>query len=199
MSKCFIMFMTYVFVLAITLAVVMSGIGFGYFNDPWIISNPSINTKVLFGCGIGLTIGLWLGSWLFIFDTKNACTYLCTFPLYLMIFGLYIAYITPAAVNRHMESWESHWEPSLTAIQELQRERQCCGWNNASDRGLDICPDHFDSGCAGLAKEYFEPRLEDLFISFVLILSILVVSIVLLLVCTCCVEDEDDIAQCFDL
>jgi hypothetical protein len=196
MASICVTFMTYVCLLAVILSVVMSGIGYSYFNSSWIISNPRINTKILFGCGIGLTIGLFCAIWFFFAATKNACNWICTFPLYVMLFGLYLAFTVPSVVDSHLESWGENWQPSLTNIQDLQWENKCCGWKNASDRGLPLCPDNFQSGCADLARAYFEPRVADLLVAFISIFALLVGSVIILVTCTWCVEEEDDIAQC---
>jgi hypothetical protein len=184
-----------VFLCSGILFIVMSGIGYSYFYNDWVISYPTVNAKLLFGCGIGVGIYLLCAYMFFLFQTRNYCNWFVTFPVSIVMLGLYLGYTSPNTKDKYLSSWERDWNPSLPLFTQIQLEHECCGWTNASDRGIERCPDDFESGCEPLARQYIEARLHDLFVSFIVILSLITVSVCTMLIGTWC-EDEEVIAEC---
>jgi hypothetical protein len=165
-------------------AVVISGIGFRYFDNEWVFANGQVNTRVMFACGIGVTILLFLivVALFIIWERDLSAVLVLVFLVHVLMFGLYMGFTAPSIVPRHMESFDAKWDPSLDEIEGLQWNKHCCGWNNAADRGMESCPDDFDSGCARGAAAYLETRAHELFASLATIFVLLTVSLIAFMV-----------------
>jgi hypothetical protein len=80
------------------------------------------------------------------------------------------------------------------AVSGIQWQFHCCGWDNASDRGLAVCPDEFDSGCKTPADEYMRPRFKEILISTSVEFSTLMISLLVLTVCVK-LENQENAAE----
>ena len=172
----FALTLCYIAIVASILLIVMSGIGFSYFNNSILIYSPGINMRVLFGCGIGVGILLLFGLVLYLFISSLIIHYILTFPLMIVMCSLYIAYTRESQIDKIIDFFSYLWTESI-ATREFQLTAKCCGWNNATDRSLVLCPMEYESGCKNFLYNFLRPRYNSIFISSIVILCLLVVSL----------------------
>jgi hypothetical protein len=184
--------------IASILFIVMSGVGYAYFSSPWFFVNATVNLKVLFGCGIGIGILVFLGLWLYLLITSECalCHVLTTIPAFILMCSLYLAFTTGKAPNNMLDAIDEAWatEDAVDKVASIQWQFECCGWANATDRALVVCPDNFESGCKQVAEEYMKPRYNDVMVSTIVEFSFFLVPIVFLWVCAC-IRHEDAVAE----
>jgi hypothetical protein len=111
--------------------------------------------------------------------------------------SLNVAYSSGPHRDRYLENWHANWGESAHAetVFNLQWDNQCCGWRNATDRALPVCPDTFESGCQQVADAYMRPRFNEIFVGSLICLVSLVVAIVQLLIDTYCIKMKDEPAR----
>jgi hypothetical protein len=169
------------------LFVVMSGVGYAYFSSPWFFVNSHVNLKVLFGCGIGVGIIIFIAIWFYLFQTTECwcCHAIFTVPVIVVMCSLYLAYTVSSATDDMLDVMGENWAGSdaQEAVTAIQWQYHCCGWNNASDHGLAVCPDEFESGCRVPADEYLRPRFKEILISTSIEFSTLILSMIVLTLC----------------
>jgi hypothetical protein len=189
-------FFTFVLFFGALTTLVMSGVGFHYFQNPWVLSggrNNLINIKILFGCGIGLSFIILISIIVFLLSTKPICNTLWLLSLVALTCSLYISFTTSGSCDRFLHNWDTGWDDAdlQATVFSLQWENGCCGWTNASDRGVMFCPDEFESGCARVAGAYLRPRFHEVFVAAIVCLTLIYVSVGVIAVCTICVEQEN--------
>ena len=164
--------------------IVMSGVAYGYFKNDSMRWGPPVNMKVMFGCGIGVGMLLLIVIWSFFHFPLFFVHYILTFPIFISMSCLYIVYTQPVQIEKCLAAWDMVWDASLFLTQ-FQIENKCCGWWNASDRGISNCHMEYYSGCRDVLKNYLEPRLAELNRSGIFILCLSVISIVFVVGGTC--------------
>jgi hypothetical protein len=164
------------------LLIVMSGIGYQYFSSDLLIFRSSIGYHLLFGCGIGLSILIFIGIWGFMLVPRWKIHYFLTFPaLWIQIF-VYIWACSPSSCQQYIKDWSGQWLASSLVVQKLEIQYECCGWVNASDRGLLPCPSTFQSGCIQIVTDYLESRTEELLAAALAVLFTTLASAIALFV-----------------
>ena len=175
---------------------VLSGAGYHYFSQDLLIIDPQINYKVMFGCGIGIGLIFFIGVWIFLTVPRFICNYIVTFPAFIIIISIYIAFLVPSAFSKYMSLWDEKWEDNIES-QILQIRYKCCGWKNYTDRALEKCQFNAESGCKSIINGYLKPRYNTLLILASLTLGLASVSLIWLIL-TCSVGGEDDLLAHFD-
>lgn len=181
------------------LLIVMSGVGYSYFHHEILRFLDKNNMDVLFGCGIGVGIILFIVVWLFLAFPKIFIHYVLTFPIFLMMCILYIVYTVPEKnTEDFLVKINRLWIESVY-VRKIQLLNRCCGWFNATDRGLTNCPYDYDSGCFNKFRDFIHPRLKEMFISSIVMLLFCSISLVGLLINLCTTDEENFFVLCEDV
>lgn len=178
---------------------VISGMGYQYFKEDLIIGNCYVNMKVMFGCGIGLSLGFIMGLVGYCACPGNfCCNFLFWGPMFVLC-ALYITYTRPSLVDVYTEYYGDLWDEDNAELDlmAIQFHHKCCGWENATDRGLVACPYDYVSGCSNTVREYLLPRMDEIFVCSIVTLSVATVAAITLFILTS-VSGEEDFFEVMD-
>ncbi|KAH0791557.1 hypothetical protein GPJ56_004544 [Histomonas meleagridis] len=171
-----------------------SGVAYGYFNNSIFFENFDINLKVMYGCGIGVGIVLFAATFAYFKNPTFCGNYVFTIPLYITMLSLYIAYSQPSQSSRYEQLLDQKWNENSSTLIDLQIRLKCCGWDNATDRGIAGCPFEFESGCSAFFFDYLEPRNQNIFVTSIVMFAFLFVSVIFFIVFSC-LEDEENMYE----
>lgn len=161
--------------------VVLSGWAYESFYSDGIQYFFRIRMNVLFGCGIGVSILVFCAIWFFIYHPRFLIHYILTIPSVIIVLAHYIEYTGSDDIDNCIASFDKMW-PTVATFSKFQVASQCCGWWNATDRGLTNCPMWYKSGCAPLvrkhvAHKFSEIRTWSIFILVVFISSVIIFTV----------------------
>ena len=155
--------------------VVLSGWAYESFSSDGIQYFFRIRMNVLFGCGISVSILAFCALWFFIYHPKFLIHYILTIPSVIIVLAHYLAYTGSEEIDTCIESFDKLW-PTVATFSKFQVSNQCCGWWNASDRGLTNCPIRYKSGCAPLVRELVAHKFSEIRTWSIFILTAFVIS-----------------------
>ena len=113
MAKLWISIPIYVLFFSATCMLVLSGVGYHFFSQDFLIIDAQINYKVMFGCGIGIGIIFFVGIWFFLTVPRFICHYILTFPSFFIIVSVYIGFLVPGAFDNYISKWDENWEDNI--------------------------------------------------------------------------------------
>lgn len=176
------------------LLIVMSGVGYSYFDSDILLGNYRINQRLMFGFGIGVGLIEFFGIILFLADTDFKINYFITIPVFVVMSSLYIAYSRPNYYKKYIDHYNKQWDGNSTKYINFQWKRSCCGYYKFNDRGIPNCPFEFTSGCSFIISDYLKPRFKEIFISSIVVLCLFLISIIGLIIYYY-VEDSSSILE----
>ena len=187
-----------IFISTSVLFVSTSGVAYGYFSNSMLFSNYDFNLKVMYGCGIGIGIVLFGATFAYFCNPTFCCHFVFTIPAFIVMLSIYIACSQPSQSTKYENILDQRWNENLSTLIDLQIKLKCCGWNNASDRGLTVCPFDFESGCSPIFSNYIEPRNHNIFVASIVMFVFLFVSSVFFTVYSCVSGEENMYEVLFD-
>lgn len=183
----------YFIILSSILFVVISGVGYGYMNNDILFSSGAINFRILYGCGIGISLIFFIVIWPYFTNPSFCCHFVLTIPVCLVMFILYLNYSLNSSANKYVKNLGTKWDNSSQII-EYQYKHSCCGWLSVNDRGLSYCPFDFESGCKSKVENYITGRFKEIMKCTILILTLFVIGVISSTLFTC-VEDEENVYE----
>jgi hypothetical protein len=153
----------YLLLMSSVLLIMLSSLGVYYFSRDIILFSPEVRYTIVFGSGIGVSVLVFIGLWVFLMVPRWKCNYVVTFPAFFILMIVYIAIAVHGSTERYLSNWGTEWSNDVLGVETLQITHNCCGWENASDRAIEPCPDSFQSGCILLVSSYLRDRFAELF------------------------------------
>ena len=154
-----------------------------YFNQNWLeASNIDYQDFFLFH----QIYGVFAFIFIFIFFCSRSifCTWFVVVPTHLFFIITSLLSVLPAKKDVYINKIASAWNLPSQKLEFIifQYQNQCCGWNSFNSSSIDPCPPDYESGCISTIKEYLNPRMDELFLSYLVILicfasSTIVISI----------------------
>ena len=173
------------------LLVVCSGVAYSYFKSDLLLSVVNVNLKIMFGCGIGAFIILLGLQWFYLIWPEVWLTSLTIMGTYVVICSLYIVYTRPSMTDTYLDRYNGLWKEDDPEITSFQFHHKCCGWINATDRGIPICPFEFASGCAGVIEDYLGVRFKEIFIWTIVGFALIMLTWIVTLPVTLCSDEPN--------
>ena len=186
--------MMYVNFVMLILLTVISGVGFGYFNTEFSFFNCTINHRLMFGFGIGCGLLLIIFNFVLYVVPFNFFNYIITIPGFIVICALYITYSVDKERDVCLKDGTEEWYNNEAGLIDIQLKYKCCGWENATDHGLVVCPFDYESSCKEIYNKFISPRMDIIFDSAITILVVNLVSWIVIYGCLFA-EDEDNVCD----
>lgn len=186
----------YILLMSAAFLLCISGVGYYYFTQDFLIIKPKFNLNILFGLGIGIGLIFFIGIWFFLTVPRFACNYILTFPAFFIMTSIFIAFSVPSSFDKYVSKWDEEWSNEDKFL-DLQINHRCCGWNNYTDRSLTPCPLDYVSGCKNFITEFLEPRFSQIFALSISAVILCLISFISLLL-ACSIGGQDDLLAHFD-
>lgn len=157
------------FIVCTVSSLVLSSMAIHWAVDPIVIFRHPFPYEIAFGIGITATFGSLVLFVLLLFDSANTL-YICA---WVALIGCEVvtavALTSPQSLSAWVDRWGAHWSNTSFPM-SFQLERRCCGWENYTDRGIDICPFLFYDGCKELVSDWILVRYKQVFATELLML-----------------------------